>query len=525
MNHVVEELTPADVIDGDIPQDPDVARRGMSTNTRQIQHQLNTANGSSNGIVTIPPGTYWVTTLSIPSDTELHLSPGATLKAWPYLEDYEMAPSHATGQADSRHDNVFQGYTLIRSRNTVRSAITGRGIIDGSGFAFWDIPIREYVAQGGTQEELGVENHWEDDSPFWREREPRLSPLIEFVEASQVLLRDVEIRNAAGWTVHPIACDDVTIDNVTITNHFYGPNTDGIDINGCRDVTIRGCRVRCGDDAIILKASKEAGRSCERIIISDCLLETHCAAIGIGAEVTYPIRDVSVSNIVVGRALRMVQIELWDAGLVEHVVIQGMTGSNMTDIPLERPVYVDIQHHGRTDGNLGAVRDIQVRGVSAITRGRCLFTAADGATIAGLQIDGLQLTIPEIEDPEAAVPTSRSNQMSNDNPETRARRAAIILDNVSDATLSGIQIRWPHHNDLDVARSLRPDFDRGDLANDRRKQASLGEEPPMNAFLLRNCREVHIDAPHVRGFKTNAIAELGVQESCIVRCEEIHPHE
>ena len=210
--------------------------------------------------------------------------------------------------------------------------------------------------------------------------------------------------------------------------------------------------------------------------------------VGLGAELTYPIRDVSVSNVVVGRALRMLQIELWDAGLVENVVISGMTGANMTDIPLERPLYIDIQHHERTNGALGAVRNVQIRGVSATTRGRCLFTAADGSTIEGLAIDGLQLTIPEIEDPQESVVSSRSSQMSNDSPETRANRA----------------------------RTMRPDFDRGELARDRRKQAALEENPLMHAVVLRNCSSFHGDMPQAQGFKARAVETVGRLQDCVV---------
>jgi hypothetical protein len=216
----------------------------------------------------------------------------------------------------------------------------------------------------------------------------------------------------------------------------------------------------------------------------------------------------------------MVQIKLWNAGLEENVVIAGMTGANMTDIPLERPLYIDIQHHGRTDGRLGAVRNVQLRGVSAVTRGRCLFTAADGATIEGLIVDGLQLTIPEIEDPQRSVLSSHSVQMSNDSPESRAVRAALILDNVREAQLSDIQIRWPDRDRSDRARSLRESFDRGRLGEDRRKQEALEPDPPMHALFLRNCEEVTVVAPTLRGYRKEVLALDGTNTGCSVESAE-----
>jgi len=80
------------------------------------------------------------------------------------------------------------------------------------------------------------------------------------------VLRNVVIRNAPGSTVHPFNCDRVRIDGITIDNPMFGPNTDGIDVNGCRDVLITNCRIAGCDDNIIIKAAEDA-RSCERIAV------------------------------------------------------------------------------------------------------------------------------------------------------------------------------------------------------------------------------------------------------------------
>jgi hypothetical protein len=337
-----------------------------------------------------------------------------------------------------------------------------------------------------------------------------------------VVIRDVTITESPGWTLHPLCCDRVIIDSVTIANHMYGPNTDGIDIDGCRDVIVRGCFITCGDDAIIIKATGQA-RSCERICVSDCVLETHCAAFGIGAEVAFPIRDVTVTGIAVKRALRMVQIEVWEPGLVENVIISNMSGATMTDIPLERPIYIDIQHHGRTDGRLGAVRNVQIHGFSAITRGRCLFTAADGSSIERLILSGIQLTYPEIEDPEMCVPSSRSNQMSNDSPHTRAGRSAFVFDNVRDATVRDVQIQWPEADAGDRAQAVRGSYDWGELSLDRRKQEALAAEPPVHAFLFRGSSQIVIDAPFSDGSRAAVYRLEGENGQILLNGNEISP--
>ena len=504
------------ILEGLIPLHPGIdrhnpppsEREAMLGNTGRIQTALDRLAETGGGSFTLPNGEYWIRTLFLPSNTVLELGPSTRLVAWPVVADYERYRRNGSELQHGYNDNVFGGYSLIIASEAENVGLSGTGIIDGNGFAFWDIPVREHLLRGGKSEELELAPNVEDDSPFWREKRERVSPLIEFDSCRNVRIRDVTILDSPGWTLHPFRCEGVDIDSIIIRNHLYGPNTDGIDLNGCRDVRISGCRVSCGDDAIIIKASADAGPS-ERISVSDCVLETHCAAFGIGAEVNFPIRDIMVTGVTVKRALRMIQIELWEPGLVENVVISGMTGATMTDIPLERPIYIDIQHHGRTDGKLGAVRNVQVHGFSAVTRGRCLFTAGDGATIEGLILNGIQLTLPEIEDPAVSVPSSRSNQMSNSNPETRAARSAFVFDNVRSASLRDIQIRWPDRDAADRASQLRGCYDWGELRHDRRKQESLYRDIPMHAFLFRSCKDVFLDAPRSGGFGAERIAYLG----------------
>ena len=498
----------------------DSERLQMIDNTCLIQEALDRTSARGGGSVVVPPGVFWIRTLSIPASTDLHLAAGSRLLAWPYTEDYEPRTRVQEEETSHRAGDSVVGLSLIVSSNTDRISLTGSGTIDGNGVAFWEIPPREYVRLGGKRSDLNLPKHWEENSPFWRAKKTRLIPLIELDTCRDVVIRDITIANSPGWTLHPLCCDRVMIEGVTIANHMYGPNTDGIDINGCRDVTVRGCFITCGDDAIIVKATEQA-RSCERISVSDCVLETHCAAFGIGAEVAFPIRDVTVTGISVKRALRMVQIELWDPGLVENVVISAMTGATMTDIPLERPVYVDIQHHGRTDGRLGAVRNVQIRGLSAITRGRCLFTAADGSSIERLVLSGIQLTYPEIEDPEVSVTSSRSSQMSNDSPHTRAARSAFVFDNVNDALIRDVQIQWPNADASDPAGALRGSYDWGELSSDTRKQEALATEPPMNAFLFRRSSKVAIDAPFVEGNRASLCRLVGENGTIVVNGDVI----
>lgn len=123
----------------------------MMANTRSIQEAIDEKHGAGGGAVVVPPGVFWIRRLSLPSFTELHLTVGCRLVAWPYARDYEPYQRVGTQEQEPHQRSVFGGISLIVSFDTDKAALTGRGTIDGNCFAFWDIPVREYPKQGGCE--------------------------------------------------------------------------------------------------------------------------------------------------------------------------------------------------------------------------------------------------------------------------------------------------------------------------------------------------------------------------------------
>ncbi len=418
--------------------------------------------GREGGMVVISPGVWEVTTLALRSNMTLRVERGAVLLAHPDLSEY---PVHVLDPTN--HDR--QPYHTLLAEDCENLTIEGDGILDGQGEKFWDPPLGDR-----TQGAVGL---------FWRHRGKRVSPMLEFKRCQNLVLRDITIRNSPGWTVHMLSVRKARISGITIRNHLFGPNTDGLDINGCTDLFISDCDLSCGDDAIILKAFPDAG-NCERIAIDNCILESNCAAIGFGAETSADIRDVSVSNCVVKAALRMIQFEMWDPGIIENITITNISGRTMTPVPLERPIYLDIQHHGRTDGKLGKMRNVIISNFTAETRGRIVLTAADGTEIENVTLRDIHLRYPEIEDPEFTVNRMRSSQMSNSNPETRDQRAAVVMDNVRGVDLINVHVTWP---------SADPPL--GEVTD--AAWPGIHRQLPMKALLCRNVRDAIIDCPHL----------------------------
>lgn len=433
--------------------------------TLALQAAIDEASASG-GIVVVSPGTWVITTIFLRSNMTLRLERGSKLQAHTDIEAYPELPRG--------HNKDRQPFHLLHAQDCHDLVIEGDGTIDGQGEAFWDPPLGD-VTQGA----VGL---------FYRHKGKRISPLLEIRNCQRVKLRDFTIENSPGWTVHLNCCDQVQITGLTLNNNLFGPNTDGFDINGCRDVFVSNCELHCGDDAIILKSTDDA-RSCERIMVTNCMLETNCAALGLGAEVHHAIRDITFSNCTVKAAIRIIQFEMWSAGVIENVSISNISGKTMAPVPLERPIYLDIQHHRRTDGKLGILRNVTISNLTCETRGRIMLTAADGACIENVIIRDVVMRYPEIEDPKHTVNHMNSSQMSNDSPLTRDARAAVVLDNVRDCVLENIQTHWP---DESASQEMKQDA----------AWPGIHATLPMHAVVMRNAENTVINCPHLTPSQT-----------------------
>jgi hypothetical protein len=74
---------------------------------------------------------------------------------------------------------------------------------------------------------------------------------LELLEASDVEIDGITVRNSPCWTCAPIRSRGVTFRNLKILSQ--GRNGDGIDVVGSRKIRIENCFFRCTDDCIALK--------------------------------------------------------------------------------------------------------------------------------------------------------------------------------------------------------------------------------------------------------------------------------
>ncbi|MEO7413687.1 MAG: glycosyl hydrolase family 28 protein, partial [Opitutaceae bacterium] len=253
---------------------------GTAPDTAAIQRAVDeAASAGKNSQVLLRGGKrYLIGSLELKPGIEFHLA-----------DDAELLVS--TTQAD------FGGRAALWALKADGLRLTGTGAINGRS--------REFMT------------HFDETEEWWRPKpfRPRLAVLTG---CKDLEVRDITFREAPSWTLHLMGCERVLVDNVKIRNQLDVPNCDGIDPDHCREVEIKRCNIVCGDDAIVIKATRqglEYGPS-SRIRVSDCVFETQDSGVKIGTETVQDISDVRFERCEIKTGCRGICIQLRDEGSV-----------------------------------------------------------------------------------------------------------------------------------------------------------------------------------------------------------------
>ncbi len=289
---------------------------GVHSDTAAIQRTVDACAARGGGRVILPGGkTFLSGAITLRSDMDFHLDRGAVLKGSPHWQDYGAAGA------------------LLFARNAKNLTISGGGTLDGNDHAVWQQLADEEA--GGDVNKPG----WWPQSfcgvwwPFGRSAtDQTLSPgrpmQIILIGCHQVSLRGITIRNAPSWTVHPVGCDDLAIDGISILNDWNVANNDGIDLDHCRNARVANCHIDTADDGIVLKNTPNFaayGRS-ENITVTGCTIRSRSAGLKVDEIYAPPgIRNVVFDACVVYGSNRGLCIQGRDEGDIENVLFSNIT--------------------------------------------------------------------------------------------------------------------------------------------------------------------------------------------------------
>lgn len=225
------------------------------------------------------------------------------------IEHKENTDFHLEGDAElvvSTNRADYTGEAAVIANKAHNLTISGPGSINGRALEFM--------------------THYEKENEWWIPKDWR-PKLFILTSRNNLRVRDITITKAPSWSFHMLGCEHVLIDKIKIQNNLDVPNCDGIDPDHCRDVAIRNCHSVCGDDAIVIKTTRQQEKygPSANISVRDCILETQDSGVKIGTETTEDIYNIKFERCKIITSCRGLTIQLRDEGNVYNVEFNDIT--------------------------------------------------------------------------------------------------------------------------------------------------------------------------------------------------------
>lgn len=408
---------------------------GKTDDSAAIAKGIALLKKNGGGTLVFESGIYLSGTQRLCDNMELRLEAGAVLKALPDLSAYER---------DNTVPEASLKYYLLHLDHLKNVTITGPGMIDGSGPSFWE---REYLVQTVPPLKDGEEPPDIVPDPIWKYfvMKPKKERIVTIYASgcSNLTLRDLQIRDAAAYTVWMIGSEWITIRNLHVHNRRSGPNTDVLDIDCCRNVRISDCYLAAGDDSIALKsdpARTGTDFACENITVTNCVLRSSTCGIRIGYEGDAPIRNCVFSNLTISDTATGIDMlslnspcpfaKLDKGTPIEHLLFQNIIMHNVG-----RAFFLWAGNQYPERPYEGCIRDIHFSGIHADGQTTSWIGSQEENAVSGLVMDHVKLRIRESLEAEpekdpTAVPGIWSGPL---------RSGALVLRGIHGVTVNDLE--------------------------------------------------------------------------------------
>jgi polygalacturonase len=304
---------------------------GAAYATANIQNAIDACNPGDT--LLIPPGKYLMNNgLTLKSDMTVVLAPNALV------------------QANTSNIWLKNGSPLFFANNLKNVTITGGGTIDGGGLVY----------------------------PRGRYSLPRPGNGIKFNNCTDMTIRNVTVRNIPTFAVDYNNSSRITADAVTIRGRgFFNlkGSADGMDIEGCSQVTVTNCNIEVGDDGLCIK-SNDIEHPCHDITTRHCTLASTCNAFKIGTNTSGEVYNILADGIVVnkhsnpgsgnpvpsGDCIAAIALESNDHNRVHDVICR-----NFTINSCYCPIYLELQNRqSERPGTIGQLDNIVIENVNCL---------------------------------------------------------------------------------------------------------------------------------------------------------------
>jgi polygalacturonase len=469
---------------------------GRTLETAAIQKAVDTCAAAGGGKVVIPAGQYLTGPIFLKSRVQVEIESGAVLVGSTNFSDYPVIDGRWEGIERKIYASLFTG------RGLHDVSITGRGVLEGQGAVWWAAHRKTLE----LRKKLGIKGREPEHPPDAPLRWPR-PRIINLYNCTNVLVRDLTIQNSPSWQVHPVYCENVTLDNLTIIAPANSANTDAVDPDSCRNVRISNCHFDVGDDCIVIKSGynedgRRVGIPCENIVICNCTFARGHGGVVIGSEMSGSVRNVTVANCVFDGTQRGIRVKTAPGrgGVIEYFRASNLVMRNITDAAFSvTAAYADTMTDAKTEaaaetiphmrhfywGDISVVNAKKVADLSSIANSpledlRLYNVQAVGAK-AGIVCENAKgVVLQDISLQPESGPAIEARKVTNlevlrlavEKP--KANTPVLLLDHVSQALVHGCQVGAGP----DVFVRCAGEADQGITVEGNRLPAAMKERQP-----------------------------------------------
>jgi hypothetical protein len=249
--------------------------------------------GISRAEVVVPAGRFLTGSFSLSSGVYLRLERGAVLLAATTVAEYPVGMGRVGWNWDP---------ALIETHNATHTGIVGEGTIDGQapGLDGW-VGHSAWIDHYDPVKNFLVAKTWSGVNGCVGECRPKL---VKFIDCEDVTVTGVTLQNSPDWTQLYRRCNDVLLQNITVTGSQLGGNNDGVDFESGERLRVLDSTFITGDDGIVFAS----GNTNQNRVNSPGL----------------PVKNVLVSNVTISSKSCAIKWEAIDFGKCNHGNLQDM---------------------------------------------------------------------------------------------------------------------------------------------------------------------------------------------------------
>jgi hypothetical protein len=348
---------------------------GKTFDTVPIQKAIDDCSAKGGGMVVFPAGNYLIGTIYLKSNVTLNVQANAEIIGTTHLDQY----GSDTGISPYYPEDLDK--CLIYAKDATNITLTGAGAING-GFPGNEKPV---PAPGATGREITAH-------PM----------LIRFDGCQNIKMDSLKLYGSSSWCMHFARSKNITLTNLDVPNKHQ----DGVDFESCENAQVTGCHFVTGDDSIAILASHN--QICRDITITNCTMESRCAAIRLGPLSYGDIQNVTASHCQFTQCrLGGVKIGMYEGGTISNCLFTDLQMDQVTCpilIFLGTFYEVGAVTNRRPEMPVGHIHDLTFSNITATTFIRSagnpdgnsvmFFQGYPGTDIENVTLNHVQITFP-----------------------------------------------------------------------------------------------------------------------------------